>query len=196
MSVFTYDNHISASQAFFESFVVEGRLGYDGCFRDINNSELEGMGARYFWSDYSKMDFVDGFKLNEDRRFQLCGVSVEGSVFLLLIVITEVPGFKSKLDVMLQIEFESKMFLDVSVFEEVFDELLEHIVIPFYSSPVNQCTPISFAISKILEPITTRLYHAIQYEFVRLELNDMDPKIIQFLKPFSPKTLERLHLEE
>jgi hypothetical protein len=196
MSVFTFDNHTNTSQAFFESFVVEGRLGYDDCFRDINNSELEGMGARYFWSDYSKMDFVDGFKLNDGRSFQLCGISCEGSVSLLLIVITEVPGFKSKLDVMFQIEFESKMFLDVSVFEEVFEELLKQIVVPFYSSPVNQCSPISYAIFEILKPITTRLYHAIQYEFIRLELNDMDPKIVQFLKPFSPKTLERLHLEE
>jgi hypothetical protein len=186
MKIFTYDNHTRFSSGFFDCFMINGRLSLDDCFQDINNSELDQLGARYFWSDYTTNNFVDGFILADNRLFQLCGVSVEGSVSLLVVVITKVCGLKSKLDVMFQIEFESKMFMDVSITKEVFDELLEYIVIPFYSTKDEN----------ELKLITMRLYYAIQYEFVRLELNDIDPKIIQFLKHFDPKTLERLHFSE
>jgi hypothetical protein len=196
MNIFTYTNHKSSTQAVFDCFIVEGSLRLDDCFRDINNYDLEGMGARYFWSDYSKLDFVDGFKLGDNRTFQLCGVNVEGSVSLLLIVITGVPGSKSQLDVLLQIEFDSDKFLDVENYDSVFNELLELIVIPFYTN--GHIFPGSMGSSIIaeLKAITVRLYHCIQYEFVRTELELIDNKIVKFLMPFGAKTLAKFNTEE
>jgi hypothetical protein len=196
MNIFTYTNHKSSTQAVFDCFVVEGSLRLDDCFQDINNYDLESMGARYFWSDYSKLDFVEGFKLGDNRTFQLCGISVDGFVSLLLIVITGVPGSKSQLDVLLQIEFDSDKFLDAKNYDSIFNELLELIVIPFYTNGHIFPGSMGSAVNAELKAITTRLYHNIQYEFVRIELNTMDPKIVKFLMPFGAKTLAKFSTEE
>ena len=196
MNIFTYANHKSNVQARFGCFVVEGSLRFDDCFRDINNNDLEALGARYFWSDYSKLDFVDGFKLGQNRTFQLCGICVEGYVSLLVIVITAVLDSKTQLDVLFQIEFDSDVFLDVNNCGSIFDELLEYIVTPFYKTSVTLPGSMGSSVNSELNAITTRLYHAIQYEFVRVELNSMDPKIVKFLMPFDAKTLAKFNSEE
>jgi hypothetical protein len=196
MNIFTYANHKSSVQGAFDCFIVEGSLRLDDCFCDINNNDLEGMGARYFWSDYSKLDFVDSFKLGDNRTFQLCGVNVEGSVSLLLIVITGIPGQKSQLDVLLQIEFDSDKFLDVENYDSVFNELLELIVIPFYTNGHIFPGSMGSAVKAELKAITVRLYHCIQYEFVRNELELIDNKIVKFLMPFGAKTLAKFNTEE
>ena len=127
-----------------ESLIINGRANIDQeFFIDINNYNLESIGASFFWSDYTRINIIKDYTLIENETFQLCGLKVQGVCYFILIKISTVVGQMSKLEVL----FEFKIKNIVNILEE----LEGFIIIPFYSN---------VAVAKIRE----RMLQAIQEE--------------------------------
>ena len=127
-----------------DSLIINGRVNIDQeLFIDINNYNLESIGASYFWSDYTRINIIKDYTLKENETFQLCGLKVQGVCYFILIKISTVVGQMSKLEVLFQFKIKS--------IDNILEELERFIIIPFYSN---------VAVTKIKE----RMLIAIQEE--------------------------------
>lgn len=186
--IFTLDNYFKLVELDLAFLKAKGSKSFDVLFKDINNSELESNGARYFWSEYTKNGFIDEYYVDDDVTIQYCGVVVKDIVSLLVIEITEVTLSPSHLEVLFQIDFDSKSFLDCDNYLTVLDKLKTYIVLPFYV--LDQLS------LEELDAKCVQLYHAIQYECLRIKLNTISPNLVKLLKTFDPKTLVKFSLSE
>ena len=109
------------------SLIINGRANIDQeFFIDINNYNLESIGASFFWSDYTRINIIKDYTLIENETFQLCGLKVQGVCYFILIKISTIVGQMSKLEVLFQFKIKS--------IDNILEELERFIIIPFYSN--------------------------------------------------------------
>jgi hypothetical protein len=194
---YSLDCHMNLSGAFMDTLVIRGRPGFDQIFLDINNYDLEGAGVRYFWSEFSLFNFIEGYDLKPEVTLKYCGVTVDGGVSMLVNEITSNPGSKSSVRVLFQIEFDSKRFLDTSsqAYAKCYSELMDNIVIPFYMPQGKIVNSVYTAVRDELDKLCKRLYHLIQFEFVRLELLDISPEAVEFIGQYTTNTIKHFYCD-
>jgi hypothetical protein len=194
---YTLDCHLNLSGAFMDTLVIRGKPGFDVLFEDINNYDLENAGVRYFWSEFSDLNFIEGYDLKPEVTLKYCGVSVNGGVSMLVNEIVPKPEVKSSVHVLFQIEFDSKSFLDTSTegYQKCYAELMEHVIIPFYMPQGKVVNPVYTAVRDELDKICKQMYHLIQFEFVRIEAVDISPEAVLFISQFGMDTLKHFYYD-